>query len=92
MSRREEILQDDVYLVGGKLKNNVDAPNGIVYPEEVDALRDEFFTFSIGHLSDEMVTVKKEYPKKDTVDVIFESDFIVMRRKDFDELIHLDNE
>jgi len=89
MSRKEEILEDKVYTVGGKLVENLDAPNGIVLPEEIEAYKKEFFRFIIGHLADEVVDVKKSYPKKDTMDITYSSEFIVMRKKDFNELINL---
>jgi len=92
MGRKEEILQDNVYVVGGKLKENLDAPNGVVYSMDIEAIRDEFFNFTSGYLASELVDVKKNYPEKDTMDIEFKTDFVVMRREHFDELIALDME
>ena len=89
MSRKEEILNDNVYIVGGKLNKNVDAPNGIVNHTEVEALQEEFLNFSLQHLASTLINVKKEYPKKDTVDITVSTDLIIMRREDFDELMIL---
>ena len=92
MSRKEEILSDKVYIVGGKLQEELQAPNGIVFPEEVEGLQKEFFNFSIEHLTSTLVDVKKEYPIKDTMKITVSADFVVMRREDFDELMTLDIE
>lgn len=92
MSRKEEILQDNVYVVGGRVTQTVDAPNGIASSMEIEILRDEFFTTIVEHLATEVVEVHKTYPISNTMEVGFETDFIVMKRKDFEELLTLDIE
>ena len=86
MSRREELLADHVYLVGGKVEENIDAPNGIVFPDDVEGVQRELFGFATEHLVSTLVDVKQAYPKKDTVDLTVSTDFVVMRREEFDEL------
>ena len=86
MSRKGEILADHVYLVGGRKEEEVDAPNGMVYTDEVESLQQEFQNFLMEHLVSTLVDVKKDYPVKDTVNLKFSSDFVVMRREHFDEL------
>jgi hypothetical protein len=92
MNRKDEILQDNVYVVGGRVTQIVDAPNGIAFPMEIEILRDEFFTTIVEHLASEVVEVHKTYPVANTMEVGFNTDFIVMRRKDFEELLTLDIE
>lgn len=86
MTRREELLLDHVYIVGGKFDQNVPAPNGIVDENIVEGIQTELLTNMMEHLGSTLIDVKKSYPSKDTVDLMISSDFVVMRRKEFDEL------
>jgi len=86
MSRKEDLLADHVYIVGGKVQENLDAPNGIVFPADVEALQKDLLEVVVEHLASTLVDVKKEYPVKDTVDLSLTTDFVVMRREDFNEL------
>jgi hypothetical protein len=92
MNRKEVILQDNVYVVGGRVSQNIDAPNGVALPIEIEALKEEFFTTMVNHLASELVETEKKYPVANTMDVVFSADFIVMKRKDFEELLTLDIE
>lgn len=93
MSRKEELLNEKVFIAGGSFTQNVDAPNGVPHPLELEGLREEFFRMTSGYLYTELVDVEKTYPTKDeTMDVKFKADFVVMRRKDFDELMLLDTD
>lgn len=90
MSRREELLADHVYIVGGKAHENVDAPNGIPYQDEIDGISVELLNGMMEHLTSTLVDVDKKYPEEDTMSLGLEADFIVMRREHFDELYSLD--
>ena len=92
MSKREEILEDKVHIAGGRFTENLSAPNGVASALEIEVLRDELLNMTIGYLASELVDVKKNYPKNDTMDVEMSTDLVVMRRKDFDELMLLDTE
>lgn len=92
MSRREEILTDDVHLVRGYIDRKLATLNGLITPKQEEEVKADFFNFSTNHLLDELVTITKEYPKDGMMDVQVSADFIVMKRKDFDELINLKNE
>lgn len=86
MTRKEELLADHVYIVGGKVQENVDAPNGLASPDDIEGLQSELLRFTTEHLTSTLVDVKKDYPVKDTVDLTLTTDFVVMRREHFDEL------
>lgn len=90
MSRREELLADHVYIVGGKARENIDAPNGVTYQDEIDAISVELLTGMVEHLASTLVDVDKKYPEKETMSLGLEADFVVMRREHFDELYSLD--
>ena len=91
MSRKEELLQDHVYIVGGKVQENVDAPNGIVFKDEIESMQQELLTFTMEHLISTLIDVEKTYPKEDTMNIKLTTDFVVMRREDFDELYREDD-
>ena len=92
MSRREELLQDHVYIVGGKVQENIDAPNGVVFQDEVDGISNELLNGMMEHLTSTLIDIDKKYPEKDTMSIGLESNFVVMRREHFDELYNLDIE
>jgi len=84
--RKEEIIADHIHIVGGKVQENLKAPNGLVYPEDVETLQVNLLMNVVEHLASTLVDVKKTYPVKDTVDLKLTTDFVVMRRENFDEL------
>ena len=90
MSRREELLADHVYIVGGKAHENVDAPNGVAYEDEIEGMSVELLNGMMEHLTSTLVDVDKKYPEKDTMSIGMEADFVVMRREHFDELYNFD--
>ena len=60
MSRREELLEDHVYIVGGKVKENIDAPNGVPCEVDIEAIQKELLIFTTEHLTSTLIDVKKE--------------------------------
>ena len=59
MSRREELLQDHVYIVGGKVQENIDAPNGVVFQDEVDGISNELLNGMMEHLTSTLIDIDK---------------------------------
>jgi len=92
MSRKEEILNDDVYFVGGKLTENIDAPNGVASVDDIESYRREFFNFITVHLVDELVKVEKTYPEDNKMDIKYSTEFVVLKKDKFQELINLKDE
>lgn len=89
MSRREEILTDDVHVVRGYIKRLLPTVNGLIAPKDLDMAKKEFLAFSTTHLADELLTVVQDYPTNEEVAVTLSSDMIVMDRKAFAELIEI---
>lgn len=87
MTRREEILTDNVHIVRGYIKRLLESTNGLIDPKVEEDAKKEFFNFSTVHLVDELVQTTKDYPLGHAIPVKFSTDIIVMDRKYFAELL-----
>jgi hypothetical protein len=89
MSRQKEILLEHAFIIGGKSQKVFDAVNGIIDNDFIDAFKKELLAEKIEYLASTLVDANKKYPNNDTMAIDFSTDFIVMRRKEFDELYSL---
>jgi len=87
MNSIKEILEDDVFIVNFRHKTAVNInQSGTLNEEKLEKEKQVFFRFSTNYLVDELVEKTQHYPHDDISEVDFETDFVVIKRRHYDEI------
>lgn len=88
MSKKDKAkdVLENIYLVHFEEKDAVDTNNGILNAEYLTYQKRRLLKNAITYLTDDLVKHRQEFPNNNISDVNYSADFVVMQRKDFDEL------
>lgn len=81
------LLKDKIYQVHGVHNTAINVNNGILNERLLRRERKLFLQSTMSDLADNLVTKRQGYPQNDLSDVEFETDFVIMKRDDFNEVL-----
>lgn len=80
------MLQNNVTVVYGVTNTPINTNNGVLNDRVLRQAKRNFLKNSVADLAEGLIKEKQNYPQNDISDVELTSDFIVMKRKDFDKV------
>ena len=85
---KKDILEllDDSFTVYNVAEDAIDTNNGLLNKQYLETRKEKLLTEAITYLTSELVTVKQEYPENNISDVTLTTDFVVIKREDFDAI------
>lgn len=84
-----EILENYFFPVTNEDNTYIDTNNGILNNELVERRKRVFLKESMYYLVEELVNTVQDYPEDNLSKVTFSTDFIVVKRSDFEKLVSL---
>jgi predicted TIM-barrel enzyme len=88
MEEAKHILEDAL-LVYSEETHAINTNNGILNEEYLKYHKKQLLKKAISYLTEEVVKHKQSFPQNDLSDVVLTTDFVVLKRKDFDKLVKL---
>ncbi len=91
MSKKEKALDilEEAFIVHAEETHTINTKNGILNDEYLRYHKKQFLKKAVLYLAEEVVKEKQGFPENDFSDVILSTDFVVLKRKDFDKLINI---
>lgn len=84
-----EILENYFFPVTNEDNTYIDTNNGILNNELVERRKRVFLKESMYYLVEELVNTVQDYPEDNLSKVTFSTDFMVVKRSDFEKLVSL---
>jgi hypothetical protein len=84
-----EILENYFFPVINEDNTYIDTNNGILNNELVERRKRVFLKESMYYLVEELVNTVQDYPEDNLSKVTFSTDFMVVKRSDFEKLVSL---
>lgn len=84
-----EILENYFFPVTNEDNTYIDTNNGILNNELVERRKRIFLKESMYYLVEELVNSVQDYPEDNLSKVTFSTDFMVVKRSDFEKLVSL---
>lgn len=84
-----EILENYFFPVTNEDNTYIDTNNGILNNELVERRKRVFLKESMYYLVEELVNSVQDYPEDNLSKVTFSTDFMVVKRSDFEKLVSL---
>lgn len=96
MSSKEEILfkmQAEAFPVHIRHKTAIDTNNGVLNNDKLAREKRLALSNNMTYLTEELIKTKRSYPVNNISEVILEGDFVVVKRKDWKEVMkYIENE
>ncbi len=81
------MLEEDTFPVFYSYKTSINTNNGVLNKDFVKLNKQKTIKDAIKIYTNELVDVKQSYPEQDISDVQLTVDHVIIKRKDFDDLI-----
>ena len=92
MTKKMSNILEEVNVVKYEDTYSVPVKNGIPYEENVKELRKRVLNHCLIHLEKELVKTSQEFPVDEKSDITFTADFVILKGKDYRQLIQDNNE
>lgn len=82
-------ILEEAFTVYSQEEHAINTNNGILNEEYLKYHKKALLKKSIGYLAEELVKHRQGFPKDDISDVELKTDFVVLKRKEYDKLMNL---